>query len=205
MPLKELALNGTLKSSESSEASSTGTLLELIAEEFKQHGVETETIRLADHNIKPAVTSDEGEGDAWRDIRKKVVEADALLIGTPFWLGQPGSICKRVLGRKDAFLEEIDDRGRMVSYGKVAAVAVVGNGYGAHHASAEVFQALSDVSFTIPANAVACWVGEAMGSTNFVDPKKTPEAVQTMISMLAGNTAHPAKLLNQSENPEEEG
>jgi hypothetical protein len=82
---------------------------------------------------------------------------------------------------------------------------VVGNGYGAHHASAEVFQALSDVSFTIPANAVACWVGEAMGSTNFVDPKKTPEAVQTMISMLAGNTAHPAKLLNQSENPEEEG
>jgi hypothetical protein len=44
-----------------------------------------------------------------------------------------------------------------------------------------------------------------MGSTNFVDPKKTPEAVQTMISMLAGNTAHPAKLLNQSANPEEEG
>jgi predicted CoA-binding protein len=105
----------------------------------------------------------------------------------------------------DAFLEETDDQGRMVSYGKVAAVAVVGNEDGAHHVSAEVFQALNDVGFTIPANAVAYWVGEAMGSTNFVDLKKTPEAVQTMVSMLARNTAHLAKLLKKSQYPGEEG
>lgn len=205
MSLKALALNGTLKSSDSSEPSSTGKLLELITEEFKKHGVETETIRLADHNIKPGVTSDEGEGDAWPDIRKKVLEADILLVGTPIWLGQPGSVCKRALERMDAFLEETDDQGRMVSYGKVAAVAVAGNEDGAHHVSAEVFQALNDVGFTIPANAVAYWVGEAMGSTNFVDLKKTPEAVQTMISMLARNTAHLAKLLKESQYPGEEG
>jgi hypothetical protein len=68
-----------------------------------------------------------------------------------------------------------------------------------------VFQALNDVGFTIPANAVAYWVGEAMGSTNFVDLKKTPEAVQTMISMLARNTVHLAKLLKKSQYPGEEG
>jgi multimeric flavodoxin WrbA len=203
MSLTALALNGTLKSSDSSEPSSTGKLLELITEEFKTHGVETETIRLADHNIKPGVTSD--EGDAWPEIRKKLLEADILLVGTPIWLGQPGSVCKRALERMDAFLEETDDQGRMVSYGKVAAVAVVGNEDGAHHVSAEVFQALNDVGFTIPANAVAYWVGEAMGSTNFVDLKKTPEAVQTMVSMLARNTAHLAKLLKQSRYPGEEG
>jgi predicted CoA-binding protein len=101
----------------------------------------------------------------------------------------------------DAFLEETDDQGRIVSYGKVAAVAVVGNEDGAHHVSAEVFQALNDVGFTIPANAVTYWVGEAMGSTNFVDLKKTPEAVQTMISMLARNIAHLANLLKRSEYP----
>jgi multimeric flavodoxin WrbA len=205
MPLTALALNGTLKSSDSSEPSSTDKLLELITEEFKKYGVETETIRLADQNIKPGVTSDEGEGDAWPDIRKKLLEADILLVGTPIWLGQPGSICKRALERMDAFLEETDDQGRMVSYGKVAAVAVVGNEDGAHHVSAEVFQALNDVGFTIPANAVAYWVGEAMGSTNFVDLKKTPEAVQTMVSMLARNTAHLAKLLKKSQYPGEEG
>ncbi|KAA3506225.1 NADPH-dependent oxidoreductase [Agrobacterium vitis] len=204
MPLKVLALNGTLKTSDSSEASSTGKLLELIAEEFKKYGVETETIRLADHNIKPGVTSDEGEGDGWPAIRAKVLEADILLMGTPIWLGQPASVCKRALERMDAFLEETDDQGRMVSYGKVAAVAVVGNEDGAHHVSAELFQALNDVGFTIPANAVAYWVGEAMGSTNFVDLKETPEAVQTMVSMLARNAAHLAGLLQQSQYPGEE-
>jgi multimeric flavodoxin WrbA len=204
MSLKALALNGTLKASNSSEASSTGKLLDLIAEEFKKYGVKTETIRLADHNIKPGVTSDEGEGDAWPAIRKKILEADILFVGTPIWLGQPGSTCKRALERMDAFLEETDEQGRMVSYGKVAAVAVVGNEDGAHHVSAEIFQALNDVGFTIPANAVAYWVGEAMGSTNFVDLKRTPEAVETMISMLTRNTAHLANLLKKSQYPGEE-
>lgn len=203
--LKALAFNSTLKSSSASEASSTGKLLELISDEFRKHGVETETIRLADHDIKPGVTSDEGPGDAWPAIREKVLQADILLIGTPIWLGQTSSVCKRALERMDAFLEETDDEGRMVSYGKVAAVAVVGNEDGAHHVSAEVYQALNDVGFTIPANAVAYWVGEAMGSTNFVDLETTPEEVQTMISMLARNTAHLASLLKASQYPGEEG
>lgn len=205
MTAKALALNGTLKSSNSSEKSSTGKLLQLIAEEFKKHGVETETIRLADYDIKPGVTSDEGGGDAWPQIREKILNADLLVLGTPIWLGQPSSVCKRALERMDAFLEETDDEGRMVSYGKVAAVAVVGNEDGAHHVSAELFQALNDVGFTVPANAVAYWVGEAMGSTNFVDLKRTPKAVQAMVSMLARNTAHLAGLLKRSQYPGEEG
>jgi hypothetical protein len=103
----------------------------------------------------------------------------------------------------DAFLEETDDQGRMVSYGIVAAVAVVGNEDGAHHVSAEIYQALNDVGFTIPANAVAYWVGEAMGSTNFVDLKKVPDVVATSVEMLARNTAHLAGLLKASEYPGE--
>ncbi len=126
MSLKLLSLNGTLKSSSSPEASSTGRLLGLIAKEFRKHDVDTETLRLADHNIKPGVTSNEGEGDDWPEIRKKLLDADILFVGTPIWLGQPASVCKRALERMDAFLNETDKQGRMVSYGKVAAVAVVG-------------------------------------------------------------------------------
>lgn len=203
MALKALAFNSTLKSSGASDSSSTDKLLALIAEELKAHGVETDTIRLADHDIKPGVSSDEGDGDAWPPIREQVLAADILLIGTPIWLGQPSSVCKRALERMDAFLEETDDQGRMVSYGKVGAVAVVGNEDGAHHVSAEVFQALNDVGYTIPANAVAYWVGEAMGSTNFVDLDATPEEVRTMVSMLARNTAHLAGLLKRSQYPGE--
>ncbi|MFB7146836.1 flavodoxin family protein [Agrobacterium deltaense] len=201
MSLKVLALNATLKSSTSAEPSSTEKLLTLILRELGNHDVQTETIRLADHDIKPGVTSDEGEGDAWPAIREKIVAADILLIGTPIWLGQPSSVCKRALERMDAFLDETDAQGRMVSYGKVAAVAVVGNEDGAHHVSAELFHALNDVGFTIPANAVAYWVGEAMGSKNFVDFDETPDAVNTMVSMLVRNTVHLALLLKNSQYP----
>jgi multimeric flavodoxin WrbA len=204
MPLKALALNGTLKSSSSTEKSSTAHMLDLIAAEFRKYDVSTDTIWLADHDIKPGVTSDEGDGDAWPDIRRQILAADILIMGTPIWMGQPGSVCKRALERMDAFLDETDEAGRMVSYGKVAAVAVVGNEDGAHHVSAEVYQALKDVGFTIPANAVAYWVGEAMGSVNFVDLDTVPEAVETMISMLARNTAHLAGLLKASQYPGED-
>ncbi|AUC13150.1 NADPH-dependent oxidoreductase [Rhizobium sp. Y9] len=201
MSLTVLALNATLKPSATSEPSSTEKLLDLILREFASQDIKAETIRLADHDIKPGVSSDEGEGDAWPAIREKILKADILLMGTPIWLGQPSSVCKRALERMDAFLEETDDEGRMVSYGRVAAVAVVGNEDGAHHVSAELFQALNDVGFTIPANAVAYWVGEAMGSTNFVDLDKTPDAVKTMVSMLVRNTAHLAALLSNSPYP----
>lgn len=203
MPLKALALNGTLKPSGSKEESSTDKMLGLIAEEFSAHDVQTEIVRLADYDIKPGVTSDEGEGDAWPDIRKKILAADIIVIGTPIWLGQPSSVCKRALERMDAFLDETDDEGRMVSYGKVAAVAVVGNEDGAHHVSAEIFQAMNDVGFTVAANAVSYWVGEAMGDKNFVDFKKTPDTVKTMISMLARNTVHLANLLKEKQYPGE--
>ncbi len=200
MPLKAVALNATLKSS-SSEPSSTDRMLALIGEAMRKQDVETETIRLADHNILPGVTSDEGPGDAWPDIRKMILDADILVFGTPIWLGQPSSVAKRALERMDAFLEETDDQGRMVSYGRVAAVAVVGNEDGAHHVSAELYQALNDVGFTISANAVAYWVGEAMGSTNFVDLKQVPETVTTAVDTLARNTVHLAKLLKQNHYP----
>jgi multimeric flavodoxin WrbA len=200
MALKAIALNATLKRS-AGDPSSTDRMLGLIAAAMRAQGVETRTIRLADHNILPGVSSDEGPDDAWPAIRKAILDADILVLGTPIWMGQPSSVVKRALERMDAFLSETDDEGRMVSYGRVAAVAVVGNEDGAHHVSAELYQALSDVGFTIPANAVAYWVGEAMGSTNFVDLEEVPQKVTTTVDMLARNTVHLARLLQQNPYP----
>ncbi|TWF47629.1 flavodoxin family protein [Neorhizobium alkalisoli] len=202
MALKAVALNGTLKSS-GGEPSSTDHMLALIADGMQGYGVETTLFRLADHNILPGVTSDEGEGDAWPAIRDAILGADILVIGSPIWMGQTSSVTKRALERMDAFLEETDEQGRMVSYGRVAAVAVVGNEDGAHNVSAEVYQALNDVGFTIPANAVAYWVGEAMGSTNFVDLKTVPDVVTKSVDMLVRNTVHLAELLKASQYPGE--
>ncbi len=200
--LTAIALNATLKTS-ASGASSTQSMLHLVLEQLARHGVAGEIVRLADHDIKPGVTSDEGEGDAWPELRRRILAADILILGTPIWLGQPSSVCKRALERMDAFLSETDDEGRMVSYGRVAAVAVVGNEDGAHHVSAELYQALNDVGFTLAPNAVAYWVGGAMGSVDFQDLKTVPDKVSSTAAMLARNTVHLARLLKDNAYPGE--
>jgi multimeric flavodoxin WrbA len=199
MALKAVAFNCTLKPS--GEPSSTELLLVQILAAMREKGVESELVRVVEHDIKPGVSSDEGKGDAWPPLRRKVLDAQILLLGTPIWLGQPSSVCKRVLERMDAFLSETDDTGRMVSYGRVACVAVVGNEDGAHHVTAELYQALADVGFTIPANAVSYWVGRAMQKTDYKDLKETPDEVTTATSMLASNVVHLAKLLSEHPYP----
>lgn len=195
MSLEAIALNCSLKSSNADAGSSTQKMLQQILQAMSPYGVTGEIIRVVDHDIKPGVTSDEGAGDAWPEIRRRILAAQILLVGTPVWLGQPSSVCKRVLERMDAFLRETDEQGRMVSCGRVAAVAVVGNEDGAHHISAELYQALNDVGFTLAANAVSYWVGEAMQKTNYNDLKETPKAVASAIDMLARNTVHLAQTL----------
>jgi multimeric flavodoxin WrbA len=202
MTLNVLALNCTLKKS-SGEPSSTDDLLEQVLEELGKYDAQGEIVRICDFNIKPGVSSDEGDGDDWPQIRKKVLASNILILGTPIWLGQPSSICKRVLERMDAFLSETDDQGRMVSYGRVAGVAVVGNEDGAHHVCAELFQALSDVGFTIPASAATYWVGAAMQKVNYKDLRFTPKEVVAATATLARNSAHLAKLLKENQYPGE--
>ncbi|AWJ93601.1 flavodoxin family protein (plasmid) [Azospirillum baldaniorum] len=202
MPIKAFALNCTLKPS--GKPSSTDAMIGLLQKDLAAHGVAVGApVRVADHDVKPGVTSDEGPGDAWPDLRRQVLEADILILGTPIWMGQPSSVCKRVLERMDAFLGETDDQGRMVSYGKVALVAVVGNEDGAHHVSAELFQALNDVGFTLAANAVCYWVGEAMQKTDFQDLDKVPDKVVSTSAMAARNAAHLARFLKEKQYPGE--
>lgn len=199
MNLTALALNCTLKRAPAS--SSTDLLLSRLLEEFKTQGVAGEMVRCVDLDIFPGVTSDEGPGDAWPALRRKIVSANILVIGTPIWLGQPSSVCKRVLERLDAFISEADDKGRMPSYGRVACAAIVGNEDGAHHSAAEIFQALNDVGFTIPAGGSTYWVGEAMGAVNLNDLPTLPEKVAETNHMLARSAAHLAGLLARDEYP----
>jgi len=199
--LAAIAINCTLKRS-GKEPSSTDKMIELIAGELRRHGVEVrETIRIADHDIKPGVTSDEGPGDAWPEIRKRILACDILIFGTPIWLGQPSSLAKRVLERMDAFFSETDDAGRMPSFGKVAVVGIVGNEDGAHHVTAELLQALNDTGWTAAAQAACYWVGEAMHKTDFKDLPRVPGNVEGLAGILAGNAAHLANLLKERPFP----
>ncbi|WP_122928522.1 NAD(P)H-dependent oxidoreductase [Sphingobium sp. LF-16] len=201
MPLKALALNCTLKA-DSRQESSTDAMIAVLTRAFSKNDVTvSETVRVAALDIRPGVSSNEGDGDAWPGLREKILAHDIVIFGGPIWMGQISSTAKRVLERMDAFLSETDDEGRMPSYGKVAVAAIVGNEDGAHFCSAQLFQALNDVGWTIPAVAACYWVGEAMGSVDFKDLGETPEAVMKTAEMVAGNAAHLASLLQSSPYP----
>jgi multimeric flavodoxin WrbA len=196
-----IEINCTLKKS-SGEPSSTDAMLDVLAKHFKDAGVTiAERLRMADYNVLPGVTSDEGEGDDWPKLREKILAHDILIFGGPIWMGQIGSIAKRVLERMDAFLSETDDKGRMPSFSKVAVAAIVGNEDGAHWSTSQLFQMLNDVGWTIPATAACYWVGEAMGDTDFKDLPKTPKKVEETAKMVASNAAHLAGLLKGSNYP----
>lgn len=201
MALSAIAINCTLKKS-GGEASSTDAMIGVLDEAFAKCGVTvSETLRMADYNVLPGVTSDEGEGDDWPMLREKILAHDILIFGGPIWLGQISSIAKRVLERMDAFLSETDDRNRMPSFGKVAVAAIVGNEDGAHNCTAELLQALNDVGWTIPAGAACYWVGEAMGKIDFKDLDGVPDKVSQTAAMLASNAAHLAGLLSREFYP----
>lgn len=199
--LKVLAFNCSLKSASGKEKSSTEALLSQLMAELEKHDAKGAIVRAVDHNIKPGVTSDEGEGDDWPALRQRALNADILIMGTPIWLGQPSSVAKRVMERMDAFLTETDDKGRMPSYGKVGVVVVVGNEDGAHHCAAELIQALTEVGFSSPPGSVTYWVGEAQGDKEYKDLKTTPKVVRDTTAMLASNAAHLARLLKKDTYP----
>ncbi|MFI2615283.1 flavodoxin family protein [Streptomyces sp. NPDC018584] len=196
--MRALALVCTL--SPSPAPSSSELLAGQVLTEMEKLGVGVESVRVADHDVRSGVSTDLGEGDAWPALREKVLAADILLLATPIWLGHPASICQRVLERLNAETET-DDEGRPLIHGKVAAVAVVGNEDGAHKVSADVFQGLNDIGFSLAPGAVTYWVGEAQQGTDYQDLDETPEAVADTTRALAANTVHLARLLRDAPFP----
>ncbi|WP_329275450.1 flavodoxin family protein [Streptomyces sp. NBC_00691] len=198
-PLRAVALVCTL--SASPKRSSSQLLAEQTMSALADHGVTGKVIRIADHDVRPGIEVDMGDGDAWPEIRDTVLGCDILILSTPIWLGHPSSVAQRVLERLNAEQGVSDDEGRMLTYGKAAAVCVVGNEDGAHHVSAELFQGLNDVGFSLAPNAVTYWVGEAMQGTDYQDLDETPEKTAATTRTLAVNTAHLARRLKAAPYP----
>jgi len=197
--LRALALVCSLKPSPA--PSSSDLIARQVLEALAGHGVTGDVVRVVDHDVKPGVEVDMGEGDAWPAIREQMMAADILLVSTPTWVGHMSSVAQRVLERLDAELSETDDSGRPLVAGKVAVTAVVGNEDGAHKITADLMQALDDVGFTIPAQGGTYWNDVAMGSRDYNDLDETPEAVASTNKTLAENAAHLARLLKASPYP----
>lgn len=199
-PLSALALVCSLKASPA--PSSSDLMARQILEELAKYGVTTtDVVRVVDHDVKPGVEVDMGDGDAWPAIREQMMAADILIVATPTWVGHMSSVAQRVLERLDGELSETDDSGRPLVTGKVAVTAVVGNEDGAHKITADLFQGLNDMGFTIPAQGGTYWNDVAMGSRDYQDLDETPESVASTNATLAENAAHLARALKASPYP----
>lgn len=199
MSLRAVALVCSLKKSPA--ASSSELMAQQVLAQLAGHGVKGETIRVVDQEVAPGVEVDMGGGDQWPTIRDSVREADIVVFATPTWMGHMSSVAQRVLERLDAELSETDDENRPSMFDKVAVAAVVGNEDGAHKIVADLFQALNDVGFTIPAQGCTYWNGQAMQGTDYNDLDEIPEAVAGTNAMAARNAAHLATLLRTNGYP----
>ena len=175
--------------------SSSQLLAERIAAQLAEHDVASDIVRVVDEQVSFGVSVDEGNGDGWPRIRSRMLDADILVVVTPIWMGQPASVTKVVLERLDAELSEADDEGRLLTFGKVALIGVVGNEDGAHHVIAECAQALNDTGFTLAANAGTYWVGEAMQTTDYKDLDPEPEKTASATKTAVANAVHLARQL----------
>jgi multimeric flavodoxin WrbA len=198
-PLTALALVCTLTPSPG--ASSSELMATQILDALAGHGVTGSHLRVVDHEVKPGVEGDMGDGDAWPAIRDRVRAADILVVTSPTWMGHMSSVAQRVLERLDAELSETDAAGRPILFGKVAVVGVVGNEDGAHKITADLFQGLNDVGFTVPAQGGTYWNGEAMHSVDYNELPATPEATASATATLAANAAHLTRALKTAPYP----
>lgn len=105
--LTALALNCTLKPSPAE--SNTEALARAGMDALSEHGVKPEMVRVVDHDVRPGVTDDEGDGDEWPSIRERVLSADILVIATPTRPTVPGqawTYWNRGPGPGPTYLEE---------------------------------------------------------------------------------------------------
>ena len=137
--------------------SNTEALARVVADALSAGGASVRIERVLDHDVRPGVSSDEGDGDEWPALHEAILAAEILVIATPTWLGKPSSVAQRVLERMDAMISETDDEGRPVAYNRVAGVVVTGNEDGAHHVISEVAGGLIDVGYTVPGQAWTYW------------------------------------------------
>lgn len=160
--LTALFLNCSLKPA--SETSHTARLMEVAIHVMRQRGVSVEEVRVEDYSIAPGVKPDMSDlfpNDAWPTIFEKVKAAEILVIGSPIWLGEESSTCRRVMERLYAHSGQLNDKGQYFYYGKVGGCIVTGNEDGAKHVAASTLYGLQHLGYTVPPQADAAWLGEA--------------------------------------------
>lgn len=200
--LKALVFNGTL--TKSPAPSHTEKLIRLSTDLMEKHGVQTEIIRQADHDIATGVYPDMREHgwetDEWPDIYKKVEAADILIVAGPIWLGDNSSETKKIIERLYACSSLLNDRGQYAYYGKVGGCLITGNEDGGKHCAMNVLYSLQHIGYMIPPQADTYWVGEAGPGPSYGEDGAglDNDFTNRNLTFMTWNLMHTAQILRQA-------
>lgn len=201
--LSALFINCTLKPT--GELSHTEALIKVSKAIMEANGIVAEVIRPVDYDLPPGVYPDMTEHgfarDDWPDLCRKVLDTDILVIGTPIWLGEESSVCRRVIERLYGESGKLNEKGQYIYYGHVGGCIVTGNEDGIKHCAMSIFYALQHLGYVIPPQADAGWIGEAGPGPSYADEKSGgPENdfTQRNITFMTWNLMHMAKLLKDA-------
>jgi len=143
----------------SPQQSNSESLAQVVLGALRDEGVETDVIRLVDHQIDFGVVSEAmSGGDEWPALRERILASEILVLAIPTWFGQPSSVSKVAVERMNAFISETrEDGATPIAYNRVAGVVVTGNEDGAHHVIAETNAALNDIGYSVPGQNWTYW------------------------------------------------
>jgi multimeric flavodoxin WrbA len=202
--LTALFVNCTLK--RSPELSHTQGLADRSLALLEEQGAKVESLRLVDFDVAPGVQPDMREhgwdADAWPDvIWPKVRDADILIVGTSLQLGEPTSEARHLIERIYAMLDETNEKGQPIFYGKVAGVITTGDEDGVKAASRNILFPLQHLGYTIPAAAETGWIGEIGPGPSYLDEGSggpENEFTTTTLTAMSWNLLHLARLLKDA-------
>ena len=201
--LSALFLNCTLKPA--GTPSHTEMLLNVSSAIMAANGVAVEMLRPVDFDLAPGVYPDmTGHGfarDDWPQISAKVMAADILVIGTPIWLGEESSVCRRLIERLYAESGKLNAKGQSIFYGKVGGSVITGNEDGIKHCAMSILYALGHLGYTIPPQADCGWIGEAGPGASYGDDGAgfDNDFTQRNTTIMSWNLMHLAHMLKTAD------
>ena len=145
--MKAIILLATLKKE---GLSNTQVLSEFLAEQLKKRRVESEIVRLVNHNIIPGTYDNMGVGDEWPAVLAKIVAADIIIFATPIWWGNHSSEMQKVIERLDKVHDEILAGQTSRLHGKVGGIVITGDSDGAQHIIGNIANFFNAVGLVIP-------------------------------------------------------
>ena len=129
-----------------------------------------------------------------------------MVLGTPIWLGEVSSECRKIIERIYAHSGEMNDKGQYIFYGKVAGAIITGNEDGVKHCAMGMLYSLAHIGYMIPPQPDAGWIGEIGPGPSYGDTKDDgsrvgfdSEFTARNSTFLAWNLMHIANMLKQSE------